>query len=217
MFTAPKLPSLATVASFQTMDKLHYLATGEHLSPISGDACPHPTEYYILMTQRKQQRRRAYDMLFESARKGHGITPVKPGEVNGVRYDKVLGGNGCIILYHGAQPVMNLWPTGEEVVEPTPPPSEAASPARAFCLGPAPALYASIPPIPEEGEIASATVPPARAAPAAPGRLRRAYRRFLMEYSDECLAAELEEWKEELARAEEHVRAIEEEVMRRAK
>jgi hypothetical protein len=210
MFPVPKLPSLTTVASFQTMDKLHYLATGEHLSPISGDACPHPTEYYILMTQRKQQRRRAYDMLFESARKGHGITPVKPGEVNGVRYDHVLGGNGVITLYHGTQAVMTLRPTGEEVVEPTPPPSEAASPARAFCLGPAPAMYAAIPPIPEEEEGWALEPAPA-------GRLRKNYRRFLMEHSDECLAAELEEWKEELARAEEHVRAIEEEMARRVK
>ena len=201
---APKLPSLAAVPSFQTMDKLHYLATGEHLSPISGDACPHPTEYYILMTQRKQQRRRAYDMLFELARKEPGITHVKPGEVNGVAYDHVLGGNGCMILYHGSYPVMNLWPNGEEGSDPTPPPSEAASPARVFCLGPPPSVFDAIPPIPEEETIIRI-----------PERLRRNYRRFLMEYSDECIAAELEEWKEDIARAEEYVRAIHEEMGRR--
>jgi hypothetical protein len=205
MFPVPKVPSLSSVASFQTMDKLHYLATGEHLSPISGDACPHPTEYYILMTHRKQQRRRAYDMLLETARKSPGRNQVKAGEVNGVRYDHVLGGNGFIILYQGLQPVMDLWPTGEEVAEPTPPPSEAASPARAFCLRAPPSMMRAIPPILEDEMTGIAVT----------SRLRRHYQRFLIERSDESLTAELEEWKEELARAEEYVRAIQEEVARR--
>jgi hypothetical protein len=49
-----------------------------------------------------------------------------------------------------------------------------------------------------------------------PSRLRPNFRRFLAELSAEGLSLELEEWDEELRRAQEHVDAIREEITVRA-
>jgi hypothetical protein len=47
-------------------------------------------------------------------------------------------------------------------------------------------------------------------------RLRPNFRRFLAELSADALSVEFEEWEEELRRAQEHVDAIREEMMRRS-
>ncbi len=227
---APRFPAMATVPSFQTMDRLHFLATGERLPPIAGDACPHPTEYYIKKTSQRQQRARAYTMLIDTARSSNMILPVKPGEVNGVHYNKILGIRGGIILFDGDQSVMTLWPDGREVVEPTPPSSEASSPRRGFRLRSPPFTAAagggrSVSPIlgvdvdDPTGEEVSVERVQVVTPPPLPtqfvSRLRPNFRRLLVELSDEALAMELEEWSEECARAEEHVQAIQCERARR--
>ena len=200
------------------MDQLHFLATGERMPPVAGDACPHPPEYYIKKTQERQQRQRAYAMLIDSARTSHSIVPVKPGEVNGVAYDRALSLRGSIVLFKGERPVMTLWPDGREHVEPTPPPSEASSPRCRFRLRSPPlrGMAAApesrcISPIQVPGVAGAATLPTEL-----PSRLRPNFRRFLGELSAEGLSLELEEWEEELRRAQEHVDAIREEIVRRS-
>lgn len=208
---APKLPTLVAVQSFQTMDQLHFLATGERMPPVAGDACPHPPEYYIKKTHERQQRQRAYAMLIDLARASNAIVPVKPGEVNGVAYDRALSLRGSIVLFKGERPVMTLWPDGREHVEPTPPTSEASSPRCRFRLR-SPPLHATAAPASE-----SRCVSPMAALPTElPSRLRPNFRRFLAELSAEGLSLELEEWDEELRRAQEHVDAIREEMTVRA-
>jgi hypothetical protein len=225
-FSAPRFPSMATVPSFQTMDRLHFLATGERLPPIAGDACPHPTEYYIKKTSQRQQRARAYTMLIDAARSSNMILSVKPGEVNGVHYNKILGIRGGIILFDGDQSVMTLWPDGREVVEPTPPSSEASSPRRGFRLRTPPFVAAScggrsVSPIlgvdvdDPSGEEVVVQPTPHPLPTHFVSRLRPNFRRLLSELSDEALAMELEEWSEECARAEEHIQAIQCERARR--
>jgi hypothetical protein len=207
------------------MDRLHFLATGERLPPIGGDECPHPTEYYIKKTSQRQQRARAYTMLIDIARSSNMILPVKPGEVNGVLYNKILGIRSGIILFDGEQSVMTLWPDGREVVEPTPPSSEASSPRRGFRLRSPPFVAASgggrsvSPILAVDVDILAGEEVPVQQSPPLPthfvSRLRPNFRRLLAELSDDALAMELEEWTEECARAEEHVQAIQWERARR--
>lgn len=225
-FSVPRFPSMASVPSFQTMDQLHFLATGERLPPIAGDACPHPPEYYIRQTQQRQQRARAYAMLIDMARSSNMILPVKPGTVNGVFYDKILGIRGGIILFQGDQSVMTLWPDGREHIEPTPPSSEASSPRRQFHLRSPPlaAMMGGVRPVSpvttataEEHPLATdmAVSPHPLPTTFTTSRLRPTFRRFLIELSDDALAMELEEWSEEVKRAQEHMDAVKEELARR--
>lgn len=207
--SAPKLPSLVAVQSFQTMDQLHFLATGERMPSVAGDACPHPPEYYIKKTQERQQRQRAYAMLIDVARSSSAIVPVKPGEVNGVGYDRVLSLRCSLVLFKGERPVMTLWPDGSEHIEPTPPPSEASSPRSRFRL--------RSPPLHAKGGAESHCVSPIAPLPTElQSRLRPNFRRFLADLSEEGLSLELEEWEEELRRSQEHVDAIREEITLRA-
>ena len=215
---APKLPSLAAVQSFQTMDQLHFLATGERMPPVAGDACPHPPEYYIKKTHERQQRSRAYAMLVDAARASRCIIPVKPGEVNGVSFNRALSLRGSIVLFHGEQPVMTLWPDGRDHVEPTPPPSEASSPRSRFRLR-SPPMRAAGTDAPLSRCVSPIVVAGSAAAQVSveiQSRLRPNFRRLLADLSSEGLSLELEEWEEELQRAQEHVDAIREEIMSRA-
>ena len=180
------------------------------MPPIAGDACPHPPEYYIQKTSQRQQRSRAYAMLVDTARVSSAIVPVKPGEVNGVPYDRVLGIRGGLVLFKGDASVMTLWPDGRDHVEPTPPSSEASSPRKGFRLRTPPFGAISVPP-PTPRSVSPIVVEVA----AATTRLRPNFRRFLAELSADALAVEFEEWEEDLRRAQEHVDAIREEMTSR--
>lgn len=186
------------------------------MPPIAGDACPHPPDYYIKKTQERQQRSRAYAMLIDTARASRCIVPVKPGEVNGVSYNRALSLRGSIVLFRGEQPVMTLWPDGHEHTEPTPPPSEASSPRSRFRLR-SPPLRAAMAGSRCVSPMHPATPPVENASAASfQSRLRPNFRRLLADLSSEGLSLELEEWEEELQRAQEHVDAIREEIMSRA-
>lgn len=208
----PRLPSITNVPSFQTMDQLHFLATGERMPPIAGDACPHPPEYYIQKTHQRQQRSRAYAMLVDTARVCSAVIPVKPGEVNGVPYDRVLGIRGGLVLFKGDAAVMTLWPDGREHVDPTPPASEVSSPRNGFRLRTPPFGTSAPPP-------AARSMSPigVEVAATASSRLRPNFRRFLTGLSVDALAIEFEEWEDELSRAQEHLDAICEEMVQRSR
>jgi hypothetical protein len=202
---------MTNVPSFQTMDQLHFLATGERMPPIAGDACPHPPDYYIQKTHQRQQRSRAYAMLVDTARVSSAIIPVKPGEVNGTPYDRVLGIRGGLVLFKGDTSVMTLWPDGRDHVEPTPPSSEASSPRKGFRLRTPPFGTSAPPPT------ARSMSPIAVGIPVEMSRLRPNFRRFLADLSTDALAVEFEEWEEDLRRAQEHVDAIREEMTGRSR
>jgi hypothetical protein len=183
------------------------------MPPIAGDACPHPPDYYIQKTHQRQQRSRAYAMLVDTAPVSSAIVSVKPGEVNGTPYDRVLGIRGGLVLFKGDSVVMTLWPDGRDHVEPTPPSSEASSPRKGFCLR-TPPFGTSAPP-PTARSMSPIVVEIAATAYTS-SRLRPNFRRFLAELSADALSVEFEEWEEELRRAQEHVDAIREEMMRRS-
>jgi hypothetical protein len=119
------MPLLRSQPSFQTLDRLHFVETGEHLSPIAGDACPHPAEWYILKTRERQQRRRLWQVLDEMG-VGDALTPVKEGVFGGMMYNAAKRHNDEIHLYFDKNPVWALTPDGTEIV---PPSSRAASPS----------------------------------------------------------------------------------------
>ncbi len=218
-----------------TMDQLHLEATGEHLSPIPGDMCPHPVEYYIAKTKDKQVRRALYKEYYDKMRKGGSGTLVRappptsgeqphlhtedyrvipPHEMAMMRQDII----GCPmdLIAHDGSMVYQLWPDGREHLPPTPACSAPTSPALNLKL-PAWAMRSRVSsPAPlspivglemEEGATA--------AAPAPVSRLRTGFTTMLKKMPLDALYAELTEWTEEQARAAEHVAAIEEEITSR--
>lgn len=111
--------------SFQSLDRLHFVETGEHLSPIAGDACPHPAEWYIMKTRERQQRRRLWQVLDEMG-VSDVLTPLKEGLFGGTLYNAAKRHNDEIHLYFGDTHVVALTPDGTEIqsrpVSPVPTP-----------------------------------------------------------------------------------------------
>lgn len=204
------MSKLTTQPSFNTLDQAFYLATGEHLPSRRGDACPHPLEWYILKAQQKQQRQRAYTILLpllssESA----SPTKVKPGTVHGVHYCFArLGYENQIDLFDGIgwdKPILTLWPDGREEEEATP----AATPVRFTLRGvPSHARSRAVSPIPEHSEEEITGIVEAARDAACSCRLRKGFVQMLKKMSVESLEAELEGWREEVARAQEHLDAV---------
>ncbi len=121
-----------------SMDRLHFIATGEHLPPIAGDACPHPLEWYIKRTQERQTREHAWKSYYEEMRSTGTSTLrfTKLQSLGGLEYDRAVlcqGVEGApITLYLGELPVMELQRDGHVVAEPTP----CSSPCPKFTLRP---------------------------------------------------------------------------------
>lgn len=109
---------LRSQPSFQTLDRFHFVETGEHLSPIAGDACPRPAEWYILKTRERQQRRRLWQVLDETG-VSDVLAPVKEGVFGGIMYNAAKRHTDEIHLYFDNNPVGALTPDGTEI----PPPS----------------------------------------------------------------------------------------------
>ena len=119
--------------SFQTLDQLHFVETGEHLV-IAGDACPHPAEYYIKKTLKRQHRARTWELL-NPVITGQGIVAVKPSSVNNINYRHAQRVGAQIYLYNDdLYQIMVLNQNGDEHVDPTPVPSRAVTPAAPFVL-----------------------------------------------------------------------------------
>jgi hypothetical protein len=208
-----------------TMDQIHYEATGEHMSPIPGDACPRPVEYYIVKTQERQARVQRYKVYYDRMRKAgetvlshpsypHGDDGVPPHTSVQLQQDVI----GCpIYLFYMGVKVAELWPDGRERQPPTPVCSAPTSPALRFTL-PSWAMRSRVSsPVPlspivgvtaDEIEAAAAAAVPA-------SRLRTGFTVLLKKMPLDALYAELTEWTEEQARAAEHVQAIETEIARR--
>lgn len=164
-----------------------------------GDEAPHPVEWYILKTQQRQQRARAWEFHRQEAEKGlYDMVPVKTSRVNGIAYNVIQRGmENELILYFDTKPVMTLYRDGHEREPPSTVTSGRTTPVRKFTLGPPPA----------EAVTGLTTF----------SRLRANYREFLKALSDEALETELLEWEEELTRATEHMEAVEEELARRGR
>ena len=174
--------------SFQTLDQLHFVETGEHLV-IAGDACPHPAEYYIKKTLKRQHRARTWELLNESITV-QGIVKVKPSSVNHLNYSHAQRVGSQIYLYNDdIHQIMILNKNGEEHVDPTPVPSRAVTPANPFVLR-APWI--------EELTGLDETLT----------RVRPKFIKMLPLMPVDALLAEQEEWQEEVYRAEEHLAAV---------
>lgn len=208
---------LQTMPSYNSMDKLHFQATGEHLPPARGDEAPHPVEWHILKTQQRQQRARAYEFHRQEATKGdYSMVPIKTSRVNGVAYNAIQRGmNNELFLYYDTKEVMVLYPDGKEVSR-SACPSAACSPVPKFCLGAPPGRETVCSPV-NLGAPAEAAATGIQEIPAPTSRLRANFRRFLQGISDEMLRLEYEEWEEEMHRAIEHMEAVEEEMARRGR
>lgn len=202
------------------MDRLHFIATGEHLSPIAGDACPHPVEWYIKKTRERQARQHAWRSYYDEMReKGTAILNfLKPQELCEQVFDMAILQQGLecapIYLYRGGEKVLELWEDGAlPPVEPTP----CHSPVPKFTLRPPTWLVregvsAATSPIPQEevGLVEEVT-----GILQSGSRLRKNFRELLAVMPTEALWAELEEWREEVERAQEHLQAVEDELARR--
>ena len=174
--------------SFQTLDQLHFVETGEHLTPIAGDACPHPAEYYIKKTLKRQHRARTWELLNQQIL-AQGIVRVKPSSVNNINYSYAQRVGAQIYLYNDDQnQIMVLNQSGEEHVEPSPTPSRAVTPATPFVLR-APWID-NLTGLDE------------------PSRVRPKFLKMLSLMPVDALLAEQEEWQEEVYRAEEHLAAV---------
>lgn len=221
--------------SFRSLDQAHFIATGEHLPPRAGDACPMPVEHHIQKTLQRQQRQHAWTVYIEQMRGPNGIVSQlkKKGSVNGVAFDSIepqgeaLDENGqpSLALFNGSQKVMELWADGRELVEPTPAASLCASPVPRFQLR-APWALGEDAPSPIVGIDDSAALSELAAdntfvtAGGDPtqtrfSRLRRNFMHLLHIIPDDALWAEYEEWQEEVARAHEHLDAVMQEIARR--
>jgi len=182
---------LVTQPSFQTLDQLHFVETGEHLSPIAGDACPHPAEYYIKRTLKRQHRARTWELLNQQIL-AQGIVRVKPSSVNHINYSYAQRVGAQIYLYNDdQQQIMVLNQNGDEHIHASP----AVSPAAPFVL--------RTPWIEDlTGLDESSRVPPN-------------FLKILTLMPVDTLLNEQEEWQEEVYRAEEHLAAIQAELARR--
>jgi hypothetical protein len=209
-----------------TMDQLHLEATGEHLSPIPGDMCPHPVEYYIVKTKDKQARRALYKDYYDKMRSGGGTTfnlllsytdnsHDIPYHTTAQLQQDVIG---CpIYLFgHGGAKTGELWPDGREHLPATPACSAPSSPALNFKL-PAWAMRSRVSsPVPLSPIVGLEVDGGATGeAPAPLSRLRTGFTGLLKKMPLDALYAELTEWTEEQARAAEHVAAIEAEIASR--
>jgi hypothetical protein len=206
-----------------TMDQIHYEATGEHMSPIPGDACPRPVEYYIAKTREKQARAQRYKSYYDQMRKAgdtilnHPSYPAGDDGVpqhNSAQLQQDVIGCPIYLFYMGVK-VTELWSDGRQCIPPTPCCSAPTSPALRFTL-PSWAMRSRVSsPVPlspiigvAADEVAAAAAPPA-------SRLRTGFTVMLKKMPLDALYAELTEWTEEQARAAEHVQAIETEIARR--
>lgn len=193
------------------------------MSPIPGDACPHPAEWYIKKTLEKQQRQRAYEYLvkkYDILNWSHAPKPVKAGIVNHAPYTTIQRGQmDELILWEGTQKVMVLWPDGRDEVDATPLASGTVTPTQPFQLRPPPIPAAAAAGVPASVSPATTElstkleieIPPVRFP-----HLRKNYLRMLTELSDCLLEMELEEWTEDMQRAAEHVAAIQKELAARS-
>ena len=212
---------MAQLHSSASMDRLHYIATGEHLSPIAGDACPHPLEWYVKKTRERQARQHAWRSYYDEMReKGTAVLDfLKTQELCDVVYSRAILQQGIecapIYLYRGTEKVLELWEDGGlPPVEPTP----CCSPVPKFTLRPPTWLV-------REGGTSGAASPTPEAQAELmeevtgilhdSSRLRKNFRGLLAMMPTEALWAELEEWREEVERAQEHLRAVEDELARR--
>ena len=106
---------ITSVPSFQTLDHAHYIATGEHLPHREGDKAPHPLEYHIKKTVRRQHRARLWELLDENL---SDETQVKPGCINGVCFAKAIRVDDQIHLFDEKdKQVMILTSDGEDPAE----------------------------------------------------------------------------------------------------
>lgn len=196
--------ALLNSPSFNSLDHQHFIATGEHLTPRVGDACPMPSEFYIKRTTDRQQRTRLYNMLSGELR-GEDLMSVKPSTIAGIYYTAAKWGTSydperCIQLYDGVNEVATIWADGRERQEP----SVAHSPAPPFVMRPP---WQHDPPSLEDLSTGIAEI--------RRDRIRPNFRRILSEMPQDALWAELEEWQEEVERSKEHVAAIEAEFAKR--
>lgn len=186
--------SLPSAPSFRSLDNQFFIATGEHLgeSPGPGDCAPIPLEARIQREQKRQQRARGYQVIAAQIGSATEKIPVKSGAINSISYTHASRGliEGQILLYRGPTLVMELWPDGHEVVEKTP----ARTPVK---------LRA-----PWESGTDLDTLVGVATALESGSRLRSGFTDLLRKMPAEALFAELEEWREETARAEEHLQAV---------
>ena len=187
--------SLPPVPSFRTLDNQFFIATGEHLleeSPGRGDHAPIPLEARIQREQKRQQRARGYQVVAAQIGSSTEKIPVKAGVINGAHYNHASRGliEGQIFLYNFGKMVMELWPDGHEMPEKTP----ARTPVKLR------APWESVTGLDTMAEVAAALE--------GASRLRNGFRELLHRMPKEALFAELEEWREEAARAEEHLQAV---------
>lgn len=189
----------------KSVQDLHFIATGEDLSPIPGDAAPRPVEHYIRRTQLRQQREHAYTTYYDQMRQ-EGKTTLQfstPRQIGLYTYTSARmqqDVDGCPIdLLYGAAgtPVLRLWRDGRE--PPTPSCSRPGSPC----------IRLRAPWMAEEDVTGVVEPDPA------PSRLRKGFKELLEKMPEEALYTELEEWREEVARAKEHFDAVEAELVRR--
>ena len=107
---------MTSVPSFQTLDHAHYIATGEHLPHREGDKAPHPLEYHIKKTVRRQHRARLWELLDDSL--SHEDADIKPASINGVWFTKAIRIAEQIHLFDEKdKPVMILTSDGEDPAE----------------------------------------------------------------------------------------------------
>lgn len=217
------MSALPPIKSFRSMDQIFYQATGEHLSPRAGDEAPIPLEARIQRVQKRQERQRAYKSFYDEMRKLGTTTlegPTLHGRVvNDIPFDRVTMGQNephCpLFCYKGGLLVLTLYPGG--IPPPTPAPSHPASPAPTFVLRPPPWLSVSraSSPLALDSVIGTTDEEAAAAPPAS--RLRKGFAALLKQMPESALWAELEEWKEEEARAREHSDAVHAELLARGK
>ncbi len=205
-----------------SMSQMHFIATGEELPDLPGNACPRPVEDYINRTQQRQQRERAYKKYYDQMRQ-EGVTVLEMNQIreigstryNCARLQQDVPG-APIFLYLNEFKVLELWQDGRDPRLFSPAVSGAASPCvKIQALPPGFARSRVASPFPQGAEEEGAG-----AAGAATGlsiqppttRLRTHFREFLRTLPYEALLAEYEEWDEEMKRAIEHLEAVEEEI-----
>jgi hypothetical protein len=204
------------------MDQLHLEATGEHLSPIPGDMCPRPVEYYIAKTKEKQARRDLYKHYYEKMRASGNTTfnllmsyEDKTHWIpyhSSVQLQQDVIGCPIYLFGHGGAKTGELWPDGRERQPPTPACSAPSSPALILKLPPWAMRSRVSSPAPLSPIVGLAME---ESATAPVSRLRGGFQSMLKKMPLDALYAELTEWTEEQARAAEHVAAIEAEIATR--
>ena len=198
--------------SSRSLNDIHFIATGEPLPAIPGDACPRPIECTIQRTKDRQERQRAWQTYYTKLRALGQPTYNQKGTVNGVTFTHMQAqdiDSAPIFLYMDEEKVLELWSDGREPADHHP----KQSPSPKFVLRAPWISEEDISPMPSP--IYGVVDQSVDVINEPPSRLRRHFLLLLSTIPNDALWAELEEWQEEVERAKEHLAAVTAELVAR--